>query len=57
MNKIISKEIFIKNKIKTPKFIFLKKNYNRKKDHKNFKYKKNKISVVLKPNNEGSSLS
>ena len=57
MNKIISKEIFIKNKIKTPKFISIKKN--------NFKInkiskiiKKNNINfpIVSKPTNEGSSL-
>ena len=30
MNKIISKEIFIKNKIKTPKFFSLKKKYDKK---------------------------
>ncbi len=57
MNKIISKEIFIKNKIKTPKFFTIKKN--------NFKInkiskiiKKNNINfpIVSKPTNEGSSL-
>ena len=26
MNKLISKQIFIKNKIKTPSYIFIKKN-------------------------------
>ena len=56
MNKIISKEIFIKNKIKTPKYFTIKK--------KEFNYKKlNKIinkkfvfPIVVKPINEGSSL-
>ena len=56
MNKINSKEIFIKNKIKTPKFIFFKKNYNKKKIIKILNIKKIKFPVVLKPNNEGSSL-
>ena len=56
MNKIISKEIFIKHKIKTPKFISLKKNYNRKKIIKILNIKRIKFPVVLKPNNEGSSL-
>ena len=56
MNKIISKKIFIKNKIKTPKFIFLKKYYNRKKIIKILNIKRIKFPVVLKPNNEGSSL-
>ena len=27
MNKVISKEIFIKNKIKTPKYLNIKKSY------------------------------
>ena len=32
MNKIISKEIFIKNKIRTPKFLYIKKkDLNKKK--------------------------
>ena len=30
MNKLLSKDIFIKNKIKTPKFISLKKNFLKK---------------------------
>ena len=57
MNKAISKEIFKKNKIISPKFFVIKK--------KNFKsnklisiMKKNRINfpVVVKPTNEGSSL-
>ena len=56
MNKITSKEIFIKNKIKTPKFISLKKNYNKKKILKIINSKRIKLPVVLKPINEGSSL-
>ena len=56
MNKIISKEIFIKHKIKTPKFISLKKNYNRKKIIKILNIKRIRFPIVLKPNNEGSSL-
>ena len=32
MNKIISKEIFIKNKILTPKYISIKKSYFNKKN-------------------------
>ncbi len=56
MNKISSKEIFIKNKIKTPKFISLKKNYNKKKILKIINSKRIKLPVVLKPINEGSSL-
>ena len=57
MNKIISKEIFVKNKIKTPKYLYIKKT-----DFKKSLFKKvgsNKIidfPVVLKPINEGSSI-
>ena len=57
MNKIISKKIFIENKIKTPKFFSIKKIEFKK---KNIKYsilkKKINFPVVIKPINEGSSL-
>ena len=57
MNKIISKELFIKNKIKTPKFLSIKKidfkNINLQKIINN---KKMKFPIVTKPINEGSSL-
>ena len=33
MNKIISKKIFIKNKITTPKFFYLKKKWDKKKEY------------------------
>jgi D-alanine-D-alanine ligase len=57
MSKIISKEIFLKNKIKTPKFFSLKKNqYNTKEAKKNIKSKKLNFPIVVKPINEGSSL-
>ena len=57
MNKIISKEIFKKNKIKTPRFLYIKKNeYNKKKILRAVKLKKIKLPLVLKPINEGSSL-
>ena len=57
MNKIVSKKIFIKNKIKTPKFIFLKKNNcNFFKLKKNLNKKKFKFPLVVKPINEGSSI-
>ena len=57
MNKLISKEIFIKNNIKTPKFFSIKKNeYKIKKIQKIIKSKKINYPVVLKPINEGSSL-
>ncbi len=57
MNKIISKEIFIKNKILTPFYFTLNKNDFKNNDLKKLLRKK-KISfpVVVKPINEGSSL-
>ena len=57
MNKIISKEIFIKNRIKTPKFFTIKKiKFNLKKIKKNMTNRKINFPIVLKPINEGSSL-
>ena len=56
MNKIISKEIFIKNKILTPKYFVLKKLDSKKKLKKFLVNKKIKYPVVVKPINEGSSL-
>ena len=54
MDKEISKKIFIKNKILTPKYIKLKNNNN----DVNYKKIKNYLNypVVIKPLNEGSSL-
>ena len=58
MNKILSKELFIKNKILTPKFI----KYDFKNNHTITKKiiskidKKLKFPVVIKPINEGSSV-
>ena len=55
MDKVISKKIFIKNKIKTPKFITYyydrSKSYLLKKINKELKF-----PVVVKPLNEGSSV-
>ena len=57
MNKIISKNFFIKNKILTPKYFTLnKKEINNKVIKKLFKKKNFKFPVVIKPVNEGSSL-
>ena len=56
MNKILSKKIFIKNKIKTPKFFSLKKNTKSELIRKFIKNKKFRYPIVLKPVNEGSSL-
>ena len=53
MDKEISKKIFIKNKILTPKYIKLKNNINI--DYKKIKKYLN-YPVVIKPLNEGSSL-
>ncbi len=57
MNKIISKEIFIKNRIHTPKFFSLNKNKIQIKNlAKLLKNKKIPFPIVIKPVNEGSSL-
>ena len=57
MNKIISKEIFKKNNIKTPKFISIKKSELKKNIiQKELNFKKIRYPIVLKPINEGSSL-
>ena len=57
MNKLISKEMFIKNNIKTPKFVPIKKTeYKTKTIQKIIRSKKINFPIVLKPVNEGSSL-
>ena len=57
MNKIFSKEIFIKNKIKTPKYFSIKKsNFKKNIIGKQIREKKLKFPIVVKPVNEGSSL-
>ena len=55
MNKVISKKIFIKNKIKTPKFFLLKQS-DKEIIIKTLNSKRIKFPIVLKPVNEGSSL-
>ena len=57
MNKKISKEIFIKNKIKTPKFISINRSdYSRTLIQKFIRKNNIKFPIVSKPINEGSSL-
>ena len=57
MNKIISKEIFKKNRILTPKYFTLnKKKFFKKVLKKNLNKKDIKFPVVVKPIDEGSSL-
>jgi len=57
MNKIISKAIFKKNKIKSPVYFFLKKEtYNTIKLNKILKRRKMNFPIVIKPVNEGSSI-
>jgi len=55
MDKIVSKKIFLKKKILTPKYIEYHFNKN-KKDVINIIQKKLKFPVVIKPTNEGSSV-
>ena len=57
MNKIYSKEIFIKNKIKTPNFFpILRSEFKKKKTFNQIRDKNINFPIVLKPVNEGSSL-
>ncbi len=56
MNKIISKEIFIKNRILTPEYFSLKKIVNIKYLKKIIIQKKMKLPLVVKPIDEGSSI-
>ncbi len=57
MNKIISKEIFIKNNISTPKYFVLRKSeFSGTSLKLLLKRKKIKFPAVIKPSNEGSSL-
>ena len=57
MDKIISKNIFIKNKLSTPRYFYIhKKNYNKKLLKKILKSKKINCPIVIKPSNEGSSI-
>ncbi len=56
MDKEISKKLFIKNKILTPKFQKIKTNLKKKKEIIKLLKKKIKFPVVIKPINEGSSL-
>ncbi len=57
MNKVISKEIFKKNKIKSPKyFVVYKPDYNKRKITYLIKKFKMKFPIVVKPTNEGSSI-
>ena len=57
MNKLISKKIFIKNKIKTPSYVSVKKKrYDFTKLKKILKNNKLKHPLVVKPNSEGSSI-
>ncbi len=57
INKLISKKIFVKKKITTPKYIILKENF-KKNYNKIYKIVKKKLDfpVVIKPINEGSSV-
>ena len=56
MDKLSSKQIFIKNKILTPKFIIFKNSLSNIKSLKKEIKKKLKFPVVIKPINEGSSV-
>tara|TARA_Y100001970_G_C14047556_1_gene757136 strand:+ start:35 stop:964 length:930 start_codon:yes stop_codon:yes gene_type:complete len=57
MNKHFSKKMFIKSKIKTPNYFFLNINHSKNINLQNL-LKKNKLKypIVIKPNDEGSSI-
>ena len=57
MDKIISKQIFKKNGLLTPNYIFLNSvNYKKKLNNKMFKNLNFNYPMVVKPSNEGSSI-
>ena len=56
MDKLISKKIFLKHKIKTPKYFSIDRNYKISSVDKMLKLKKIYYPVIVKPVNEGSSL-
>ena len=56
MDKLISKKIFLKSKIKTPKYFSINKNSKISSVEKSLKLKKIIYPVIIKPINEGSSL-
>ena len=56
MDKLISKKIFLKNKIKTPKYFSLDRSNNILSVDNILKFKKINYPVIIKPVNEGSSL-
>ncbi len=56
MNKLISKKIFLKSKIKTPKYFSIDRSYKISALDKKLKFKKICYPVIIKPINEGSSL-
>ena len=57
MNKNSSKKLFIKNKIKTPNYFYIEeKNFLNFNFNKKIKYNNIKFPVVIKPNDEGSSI-
>tara|TARA_B100000579_G_C22731666_1_gene804561 strand:+ start:123 stop:1052 length:930 start_codon:yes stop_codon:yes gene_type:complete len=57
MNKYLSKKIFLRNKIKTPKYLYIdEKNLSNINLDKEIKKNKLKFPLVIKPNDEGSSI-
>ena len=57
MNKYFSKQLFIKNKIRTPNYFFLNiKDFSSVNLKREIKKNKLKFPIVIKPNDEGSSI-
>ena len=57
MNKYFSKQLFIKNRIRTPNYFFYNNNNNSKFNlYRKIKQNNLKFPIVIKPNDEGSSI-
>mgnify|MGYP000921104487 CR=1 FL=1 len=57
MNKFFSKKLFIKNRIRTPNYFFLNiKEFSNVNLNREIKKNKLKFPIVIKPNDEGSSI-
>ncbi len=57
MNKYFSKQLFIKNKVRTPNYFFLnRRDYSNVNLRKHIKKNRLSFPIVIKPNDEGSSI-
>lgn len=56
MNKYFSKQLFIKNRIRTPNYFFYNNNNSKFNLYRKIKQNNLKFPIVIKPNDEGSSI-